>query len=73
MAQWYLGINRGQTENPGNVARGTSTNSTDFEVRIDTTKGSTREDVIKALRAIEMYMLSNFIPAGSPGTDLPPL
>lgn len=74
MASWYLGINRGQTENPGNVTAGTSTASSDFELRIDTGKSSTREDVYKAMDAIKMFMLSNMITGSTtPGANLPPL
>lgn len=74
MANWYLGINRGKLQNVGaNVTVGTSTGSTDVELRIDTTKSSTKEDVILAMRAIENYILSNGIPSGvGAGVDLPP-
>jgi len=73
MASNFLGINRGQTDQPGNVVTGSSTQSTDFELRVDTGKGSTKEDVVKAMRAIEKFILSNYIVAGNPGVNQPPL
>lgn len=73
MASNFLGINRGQTDNPGNVATGAATTGTDIELRIDTGKGTTKEDVVKALRAIEGFILGNWIPAGNPGVNQPPL
>lgn len=73
MASWFLGINRGRLENPGFVSAGVATAATDFELRIDTGKSSTKEDVIKALRLFEQYLLSNYVPANSPGANQPPL
>lgn len=73
MASFFLGINRGQVENLGLVTAATTTSATDFELRIDTGKSSKRSDVVKALRAFEYYMLSNAVPDGTPGVDLPPL
>lgn len=73
MASNFLGINRGQIDQSGNVVTGTSTQATDFELRIDTGKGSTKMDVVRALRSIERFILSDYIPAGNPGVNQPPL
>lgn len=77
---YYLGIPRGKTQNPGNVAIATSASGTasDVEVRIQidngtSTTGVTKEDVYLALEVIKQYMLSNGVPGGSTGTDLPKL
>ena len=73
MASNFLGINRGKLEVIGSVTASTSTNSTDFELRIDTGKSSTKEDVIKAMRLFELYILSNGIGGGAgAGSNLPP-
>lgn len=73
MTTYYLGIDRGVTQNPGNVAVGTSTTSKDMELAILMTNAPTKQDVLLAIEAFEQYIISNYIPAGSPGTDLPPL
>lgn len=74
MASWFIGANRGVIEQQGRLTVGTSTGSVDIELRIDTGKGSTKEDVIKALRNIEYYILANGVPGGTGvGVDLPPL
>lgn len=73
MASNYLGINRGKTENPGNVTASTASQSVDFELRVDTGKSSTKEDVIKAMEVFKQYILSNGLPGGAVGTNLPPL
>ena len=55
MASIYAGLNRGvQAYNPDNVAAnvGTSTASTDVEVRMDETKGLTRKDIKLILEAV---------------------
>lgn len=77
---YYLGIARGKTQNPGNVAISTSATGTaaDVEVRIQidngtSTTGITKDDVIMALRNFEQYIIGNGIPGGAPGTDLPKL
>ena len=60
MASEYYGVNRGTLSGafPGNVTVGTSTGSTDIELRVDLTKGSTKLDVINALDSIRNYILS---------------
>lgn len=73
MANWFYGLNRGQNQIPQNVVVGTATGSTDVELRVDTGKNSTKEDVILALRAIEQLILSNGIGTTTgAGVDLPP-
>lgn len=62
MANVFIGINRGQPDmlsdsSSGGVIEGAATNSTDFEFRIDDTKGSTRLDCYKALEAIMRYIM----------------
>jgi hypothetical protein len=73
MASWYLGYNRGTLDsNDGNLTVGTSSGSTDYEVRIDTGKGSTKKDVIVFLKSVARFLESNGIPdGGTPGTDMP--
>lgn len=72
MASNFLGINRGQIQE-GQVLTGSSTQSTDFELRIDTGKGSTKQDVILAVENILKFIISNYIPSGNPGVNQPPL
>jgi hypothetical protein len=70
MANNFIGINRGKLEEvPASIAVGTSTQATDIELRVDTGKGTTRKDVILALRAIEYYVESNGFGVT---TNLPP-
>ena len=73
MASNFIGINRGKTENPGNISASTATQSVDFELRVDTGKSSTKEDIIKALEVFKQYVLSNAIQGGTAGANLPPL
>ncbi|HZR03623.1 MAG TPA: hypothetical protein VFA81_10680 [Burkholderiales bacterium] len=72
MASNFIGINRGQDQ-VGLVAVSTTTPARDIELRVDTGKGSTKEDLVKALRIFEQYVLSNGVPGIGAGTDLPPL
>lgn len=71
MPSWFIGVNRGQLQNPGLVRAGTSTASTDFELRIDTGKGSTKEDTLLAVTTVMQYLQGNFVPSGSPGSNQP--
>lgn len=75
MATYFLSINRGQTQQSGNVLVATSAPTADTYVQILTTHSPTRNDVIQAMRAIEKYILSNGLPGGNAniGVDLPPL
>jgi len=59
--------------NQDGIDVGSSTTSTDIELRIDTGKGTTREDVILALNAFRQYILSNGLPGAGAGVNLPPL
>lgn len=72
MASNFLGINRGQFKT-GDVATGSSTQATDFELRIDTGKASTKQDVVLAAEILLQFIISNYIPSGNPGVNQPPL
>lgn len=72
MASWFIGINRGQLENPGLAVVSTATQAVDFEMRIDSGKSSTKWDAMKAMKLITEYIESNGLPAGKTGTFLPP-
>lgn len=74
---YYLSLARGKLK-VGDVTANTSSQNTsaDVEIRMQidngsTTTGLTREDVIQAMRTMEAYLLSNGIPGGSAGTNLP--
>lgn len=56
MASEYYGLNRGQHSE--DVTQGSSTGSTDIEVRIDLTKGLGESDVMILLDEIKNYILS---------------
>lgn len=75
MATWFLSINRGKTQQSGNVLVATSAPTADTYLQISSTNNPTRNDVIQAMRAIEKYILSNGLPGGASniGVDLPPL
>lgn len=77
---YYLGLARGQSGNLGNVVVGTVSNGTnsDVEVRVQVNNGTnatgiTRLDVLTLLEDIKHYIMSNGIPKGEAGTDLPVL
>jgi len=57
MAQRYFGLNRGADHNPNDVTVGTSTGSTDIELRIDDSKGMNSLDVNMAVDAIMRRIL----------------
>lgn len=61
MASVYYGLNRGQPIE--SVKIGTATNSTDVEVRVDTTKVTSRADLLLALYNIEAQILKQDYPA----------
>lgn len=73
MAQYFLSINRGKGQQTGNVLIATSAPTADTYVQILTTANQTKKDVYLALCTIEKYILSNGLPGGNIGTDLPPL
>ena len=57
MASIFIGINRGVMDmNQNAITEGASTGATDFELRVDTGKGSSRLDIIRALEAFERYV-----------------
>lgn len=57
MASIYVGLNRGaQAMNPQNVTEGSSTGSTDVELRFDTGKGLTRKDINIITEALLRYI-----------------
>lgn len=62
MASFYIGLNRGAPNlQPENLATGTSTNSTDMELRYDETKSITREDVMNFLDTLRVFLLAGNI------------
>lgn len=74
---YYLAIPRGKyaLANVTSAAVSQAT-SADIELRMQIDNGTgltglTREDVVAAMRTMESYLLSNGIPGGSPGTNLP--
>ncbi len=76
---YYLGLKRGDNNNPGNVVAGTASGGTaaDTEVRIQINDGVTatnitRKDVVLNLQNIIHYIEQGGI-TGSLGVDLPAL
>lgn len=57
MASEFYGFNRGQTE--FNVTEGSSTGSTDIELRVDLTKSLTKEEVCSFLQMLENVIMKN--------------
>jgi len=58
MASIYLGLNRGQnTANPEAVTEGSSTGSTDVELRVDTGKALLRSEVWELTQNLLHYLL----------------
>lgn len=55
------------------VVTDVGTANSDFQLEINSSKSITKKDAVKAMEVFEQFMLSNYIPAGSPGTNLPPL
>lgn len=56
MASIFIGFNRGADLSPDKVTEGASTGATDVELRIDTGKGLTRQEVTVIMEAIERYL-----------------
>lgn len=71
MASNFIGITRGG--NLQSVVVNTVTNGSDIELRYDTGKGSTKEDIVLALKNLTSYILSNGLPLGQTGVDMPKL
>lgn len=66
MANLYIGLNRGQEGfRPSDFTVGSSTGSTDVELRIDDSKSLTRKDVANMLCAFARYIESNLLMGGS--------
>jgi hypothetical protein len=55
MASIFIGLNRGQEDqSPDNVVEGAGTGATDVELRIDTGKGLTRDEITRlTIRILE--------------------
>ena len=60
MAQVYYGINLGKNQDTAVV--GTSTNSTDLELRVDTSKIVNREDAYQLIENLWNFVLSQNFP-----------
>lgn len=56
MAQIYLGLNAGADVTTGQVTEGSSSGSTDVELRIDNTKHLTRKEVEKIVHTFMRYL-----------------
>lgn len=56
MASQYYGYNRGTDLSPNAITTGSSTGSTDVELRVDLAKSLTREDVYEIAEAIIRYI-----------------
>lgn len=57
MASQYFGFNRNADYSPDQVTTGTSSGSTDVEVRVDLTKVLSTEDITLILKAIIRVIL----------------
>lgn len=74
---YYIGIPRGKFNLAAVIAAAVSqTTAVDVEIRMQIDNGTTttkltKEDVVIAMRTLEQYLLSNGLPGGTPGTDLP--
>lgn len=67
MASQFVGLNRGQQGfTYSDFTVGSSTGSTDIELRFDTGKSLTREDVYNALKAFQRWVDSTFTTAVPP-------
>jgi hypothetical protein len=56
MTQLYFGLNRGANQQPEAIVfTSGSSGGTDVELRVDNTKGLTREDVFLILEAFDRY------------------
>ncbi len=57
MASQYFGYNRGTDLSPDAITTGTSSGTTDVELRVDLTKSLTKEDVLLITEAILRMIL----------------
>jgi hypothetical protein len=59
MASRYIGFNHGANiMDPQAFTQGTSTGSTDIELRVDTGKNWTTGDIMLALKGFEVFLMS---------------
>lgn len=58
MASEYYGLNRGASDNEALVTKGTSTGSTDVELRVDLTKSLTKLEVIEITKTLLRHITS---------------
>lgn len=57
MASIYIGLNRGVVDKgPDQVTEGSSSGSTDVELRFDTGKGLTRLEIVEITNALIRYL-----------------
>lgn len=59
-ANLFVGINLGQNLNQ--VVSNTSTNGTDIEIAVDTTKVASRNDLLVALENLEAFIVQQTYP-----------
>lgn len=71
MATYFISDSRGDTKSISNMAVATSAPSADLYLQILTTNNPTKEDVVLFLNRLRQYILSNGLPAGQTGVDLP--
>lgn len=57
MANTFYGINVGEQEH--DIAKDTSTNSTDIELNVDDSNAPTKQDVLLALEYFKRYILKD--------------
>lgn len=57
MASRFYGLNRGQHE--FDVTEGAATGATDVEIRVDTGKNLTKEEILQKLRELMNVILKN--------------
>ena len=67
MASLFIGLNRGtQDQGPDEVTVGTSTGSTDVELRMDETKSLTRMDILLLTEALLRYIIDGRLDTAFP-------
>jgi hypothetical protein len=65
MADRFIGLNRAQEGfKPSDFTVGSSTGSTDMELRYSDSANLTRKDICNFLEACERYLLSNMLQGG---------
>lgn len=67
MASLFIGLNRGtQDQGPDEVTVGTSTGSTDVELRMDETKSLTQMDILLLTEALLRYIIDGRLDTAFP-------